>query len=176
MDKNLFRKKCLKILRKSSKNPNKIYKDKIVSQKVKQIIDNFQVKNILFYLPLELEVNLVNLLKHYRKNKNIFLPFIEEKSFKMVKYRLPLRKNCFNILEPKNSFLKIKKIDIMIVPVIGVDGNFKRVGFGKGMYDRFFQTLKNKPIVIFVQRQKCYTKEILTDWYDISCDFYITPK
>jgi len=175
LDKKEFRKYALKRLKKASKS-RKYIKDFRVRKKVENIIKKYKPKSILFYFPLKFEVDLMPLAKKYRKKIDIFLPFIEEKSFKMVKYRLPLRKNSFNVFEPKNSYLKIKDIDMIIVPVLGVDGNFKRVGFGKGMYDRFYDKLKKKPIVIFVQRESCITDEKITDWYDISADFYITPK
>ena len=175
MDKNEFRKNCLKKLKKSSLSSNKIYHDYIVSKKTKEIIKRLKPKNILFFSSLKIEPNLQKLIKKYRSRIDIYLPFIEEKSFKMVKYRLPLNRDCFGVLSPNNSFFKQKDIDMIIVPVVGVDGSFRRVGFGKGMYDRFYEKLQKKPIVVFVQRQKCFTKEILCDWYDIPCDFYITP-
>jgi 5-formyltetrahydrofolate cyclo-ligase len=174
LDKNRFRKESLKRL-KNLKSYRKYIKDKIVLKKLDEIIKYLKPKSILFYAPLKTEVNLMSLLKKYRKKIDIYLPFIEGESFKMVKYRLPLKKNSFNVLEPRNSSFKIKNVDMIIVPVVGVDGNFKRVGFGKGMYDRFYEGLKSKPTVIFVQRVRCLTKERITDAYDISADFYITP-
>jgi 5-formyltetrahydrofolate cyclo-ligase len=94
----------------------------------------------------------------------------------MVQYRLPLKRNSFDIYEPPNSKKVQKKVDMIIVPVVGVDGDFKRVGFGKGMYDRFFEKLQKKPIVIFVQREKCFTSQKVCDSHDIYCDYYVTPK
>ncbi len=145
-------------------------------QKIDLIINEKKPKNILFYMPLKIETNLKKLIQKYRKKLDIFVPFIEEKSFKMVRYRMPLKQDSFGVLSPNNSFFKQKSIDMIIVPVVGVDGDFKRVGFGKGMYDRFYEKLKKKPIVVFVQRKRCFVKEKLSDWYDISYDFYITPK
>jgi len=176
LDKNSFRKKCLKKLKVVSQQ-SRYYKDYLVSRKIEELIDNLDVKNILVYLPLGIEVDLQKLMKKYRRKKfNIFVPFIEQESFKMVKYRLPLKKEgSFKILQSPNSNLIVEQIDMIIVPVVGVDGNYKRVGFGKGMYDRFYEKLRKKPIVVFVQRDSCYTREDITDWHDISADFYITP-
>ena len=95
-------------------------------------------------------------------------------SFKPVPYRLPLKTKKFAVKEP-NFSNRMVKIDMAIVPVVGIDKLDKRIGFGKGMYDRFYEKLKSKPIVIFVQRVKCFTKDRITDAYDISADFYITP-
>jgi len=93
----------------------------------------------------------------------------------MVPFRLPLHKKKFGILEAGNTTKNINKIDIAIVPVVGVDGNFQRVGYGKGMYDRFFEKLKVKPYTIFVQAELCSTHQTLCDAHDITCDLLITP-
>jgi 5-formyltetrahydrofolate cyclo-ligase len=99
-----------------------------------------------------------------------------EESFKMVTYRLPLKRGNFGVYEPKNSLLNIKNVDVAIVPVVGVDADARRVGFGKGMYDRFFSRLTKKPITIFVQLDECICEEKITDHYDVQADIYITPK
>jgi len=75
-----------------------------------------------------------------------------------------------------NSHFYLSKIDMAVVPVVGVDGKLRRIGFGKGMYDRFFAKLKEKPITVFVQLMKCYTKQNITDDFDIKADIYITPE
>jgi 5-formyltetrahydrofolate cyclo-ligase len=99
---------------------------------------------------------------------------MEDISFKMVEYSLPLKKKKFNIYEPKNKNKTKYKIDIAVVPVIGIDANFKRVGFGKGMYDRFFSKIKYKTKIIFIQIYPCITKSIITDKYDITADLYLS--
>jgi 5-formyltetrahydrofolate cyclo-ligase len=100
---------------------------------------------------------------------------MQGESFKMVPFRLPLKKNRFGIYEAGKSLKNIYKIDIAIVPIVGIDGNLQRVGFGKGMYDRFFAKLKKRPYTIFIQSEYCYTKELICDDYDITCDLIITP-
>jgi 5-formyltetrahydrofolate cyclo-ligase len=93
----------------------------------------------------------------------------------MVPFRLPLNKKKFGILEAGNTLRNINKVDIAIVPAVGVDKNLQRVGFGKGMYDRFFAKFKKKPYTIFIQPEICYTKESLCDSYDVACDLLLTP-
>jgi 5-formyltetrahydrofolate cyclo-ligase len=175
MDKQEFRKRCLARL-KSSPTYAKYAKDKKISQKIETIIKKEKPKSILFYLPISMEVNLNGLLRKYKKRLKIFVPFIEEESFKMVEYRLPLERNSFGIFEPKAHHLAQKYVDLIIVPVIGIDRNMQRVGFGKGMYDRFFAKLHKKPVVIFVQREMCKTPHKVCDNYDIQCHYYVTSK
>ncbi len=156
---------------------NRFKRDKTANKKIYNLIKELNAKNILFYIPLKNEVDVLKLLRRVRRDKqrDIFVPFMEGVSFKMVKYRIPLYKRKFGIKEPKNSFLKVKKIDLAIVPVLGVDGDFRRIGFGKGMYDRFFESLPYRPYIAFVELDECFTEEIISEVHDIQADIYITP-
>jgi len=175
LTKKLFRETCLKKLRNSSKH-NKFYRDSLVNKFLLEELKDIKNKTILFYCPMLTEVNIFKILKKVRKTNKILVPFMVGKSFKVVPYRLPLYSNKFGIFEAKNSIKINKKIDIAIVPVVGIDSNLQRVGFGKGMYDRFFAKLKKKPYTVFVQPELCFTKEKVCDDYDVTCDILLTPK
>ena len=175
LSKASFRKKCLDKIKKSNIH-NRYYHDKQVNKKLLQILKKYKNKNILFYYPLNFESNIIKSLQYARKKNSVLLPFMEGTSFKMVPFRFPLEKKKFGIYEAGNSNKKIKQIDIAIVPVVGVDGNLQRIGFGKGMYDRFFPTLKTAPFTIFIQPITCYTKEYLCDDYDITCNLFISSN
>ena len=170
-----FRKSCIKRLKFTS-TFSKYYKNKIVVKNIENFIKNSEAKNILLYIPLGIEVDIRPLIIKLRKdkNKNIYVPFMEGDSFKLVKYRLPLYSKKFGIKEPNNSFLKVRKIDLALVPIVGVDAIGKRIGFGKGMYDRFFDRLSYKPTLVFTQLTLCQSKKILSESYDIQADYIIT--
>ena len=173
--KNDFRKSCLKRLEFTSLFL-KYYKNKIIFKKLKKFIKQSDSKNILLYIPLGIEVDVKPLINSLRKRKDttVYVPFMQGESFKIVKYRLPLHKKRFGIKEPNNSFFKARKIDLAIVPVVGIDKLNKRIGFGKGMYDRFFDRLGYKPIMVFTQLILCKSEKILSDNYDIQADYIIT--
>ena len=159
-----------------SKN-KEIFNDKKITKQIEKIIFQKKVKNILIYTPMDSEVNIFPLINTLRKARGIriFSPFIIGESFKIVPFRLPLRKNKYNIFETKNSrFLNFNKIDLAVVPILGVDVDFKRIGFGKGMYDRFYDTLKKKPYSIFVCRILNLATLKIGDSYDIVGDTIIS--
>jgi 5-formyltetrahydrofolate cyclo-ligase len=170
-----FRKSCIKRLEFTSQI-SKYYRNKIIVKKLENFITQSEAKNILLYIPLGIEVDINPLIKNLRKlrNKNIYVPFMQGDSFKTVKYRLPLYKKKFGIKEPNNSFLKPRKLDLAIIPVVGVDAVHKRIGYGKGMYDRFFDRLNHKPVMVFTQLILCKSEKILSDNYDIQADYIIT--
>ncbi|HEY9204109.1 5-formyltetrahydrofolate cyclo-ligase [Sulfurimonas sp.] len=178
LTKAIFRRNCLEKI-KSSPIHNRFYKNAKIDAKLLEELGRFKnLKNlkILFYTSLPFEANTAKSIEKLRKKCDIFVPFMEGESFKMVPFRLPLKKKKFGIYEAGKSLRDIKKVDIAIVPVVGVDGNLQRVGFGKGMYDRFFEKLKKRPYTIFIQSEFCYTKELICDEYDITCDLIITPN
>ncbi len=175
LTKTTFRKNCLQKM-KTLNSSNAIYRKKQINKKLLQVLKGLKNKKILFYYPLNFEADIRATLFYMRKTCDIYIPFMEGESFKMVPFRLPLEQKKFGIFEAGNSFRKIQNIDIAIVPVVGIDANLQRVGFGKGMYDRFFAKLKKKPYTIFIQAKYCYTNRLICDSYDISCDLLLTPK
>ena len=176
LTKSKFRTNCIRKIQNVSKRKNKLYRDSLVNKKLFKILSKKKFQTILFYYPLSNEVDVRKILQKLRKKKSVFLPFMQGKSFKMVPFRLPLKKKKFAIFEAGNTIRNINKIDIVVVPVIGVDGSMQRVGFGKGMYDRFFAKLQKRPYTIFVQSELCMTQEKICDDYDVVGDILITPK
>ena len=174
LTKSKFRQNCLKKIKKLPSH-NKLYRDYLLNRKLQSLLRAKKRADILFYHPLKDEANIMKTLKKMRKKHNIFIPFMVGKSFKMVPFRLPLKKKKFGIFEAGNTLRNIRKIDIAIVPVVGVDGRMQRVGFGKGMYDRFFEKLQKRPYTVFIQPKLCHTKEKICDRYDITGDVVITP-
>ncbi|HEX5329832.1 5-formyltetrahydrofolate cyclo-ligase [Sulfuricurvum sp.] len=174
MTKSDFRGECLKRLK--SSNPNtKTWRNAKVNQTLQHILQTLDVKRILFYWPMGFEADIRKTVLSSRTKKKVFLPFMDGVSFKMVPFRYPLERKAFGIYEPRNSYRKYNLIDVAIVPVVGVDGSLRRVGFGKGMYDRFFPTLKTKPFTIFIQSCACRTTYDICDDYDVQGDLLITP-
>jgi len=177
-NKKQFRQHCLKRLKKVS-SLGAYKKDKRVLALLYKYIVEQNARKIMLYLPLATEVDLYPLIKRLRREKYaLYVPFMEGKSFRLVKYRYPLETKRFGIKEPKDSKqFRIKRLDIAIVPIVGMDITQRRVGFGKGMYDRFFEKeIKNINKTVFVARELCYSKEILTNHYDIKADIVVTPQ
>ncbi len=177
MKKKHFREHCLKRLKKAS-DTGSYRKDKMVLDRLYQLIVQNNAHKIMLYLPMKTEVNLYPLILQLRKEKReLYVPFMEGKSFRVVKYRYPLERKRFGIKEPKDSRqYRTKKLDIAIVPIVGLDITHRRVGFGKGMYDRFFEKeIKNINKIVFVARELCYSREIVTDDHDVKADMIIVP-
>ncbi|MEA3369795.1 MAG: 5-formyltetrahydrofolate cyclo-ligase [Campylobacterota bacterium] len=174
LTKTIFRQNCLQKLSKASKH-NRLYRNSLLNRRLFSELKGLKNKKILLYYPLQTEANILKVLTKMRQKNEVYIPFMQGESFKMVPFRLPLKKKKFGIFEAGNTNRKINKIDIAVVPIVGVDGNLQRVGFGKGMYDRFFEKLQKRPYTIFIQQEFCYTKESICDSYDVVGDILLTP-
>lgn len=174
--KKQFRTDSLKRLKRAS-GFGSYQKDKKIIEVLHRYIVQSNAKSIMLYIPLKTEVNIYPLIERLRKEKRLlYVPFMEGTSFRLVKYRLPLKKKKFGIKEPNDSKqYRVKNIDLAIVPIVGMDPTHRRVGFGKGMYDRFYEKQsQNIKQTIFVARELCYSKEIVTDDHDVRADLIVT--
>ncbi|WP_051404676.1 5-formyltetrahydrofolate cyclo-ligase [Helicobacter fennelliae] len=158
------------------------YRHIVFVRYLKYVIQSKQFKNILLFYPMAFEPNILPLLSCFKKSKNkrIFLPSIEGLNFKMLPYRLPLQQNQYKIWEPKPSHFYFQKIDLAIIPCLGIDLAFRRIGMGKGMYDRTFgmmtHKIRHKMYKIFVNQDIYLASCVMTQDFDINANEYISYK
>ncbi len=172
MDKNTFRSHALRQLRAASGSRAR-YGDRRIARRVLARIDQHHARSVLLYLPMKIEVNLLPLIHTLRRrNIIVWVPFMQGESFRLVQYRLPLQITQYGVREPKFSRkYRKKRIDIAIVPIIGTDPTLRRIGFGKGMYDRFFAREGAQiAYTVFVQRIAQVSPDIVTDRWDVQAD------
>ena len=110
-------------------------------------VKNIKTKtNISLYYPSNFEVNILKILDiDFFKKFNFSLPVIkknQEMQFFRWKKGDILQINKYGIPEPKTS----KKINpgVILVPLLAFDKNKNRIGYGRGYYDKFLNTLLKK--------------------------------
>ena len=88
----------------------------------------------------------------------------------------PLSINKFGIPEPISN--RIVYPDILLVPLVAFDGNFNRIGYGGGFYDRYIKKIKKKKNIITIGLAYSFqkVKKIPTNEYDIKLDYIVTDK
>lgn len=172
-NKQKFRQECRQKLGKQRPYFAKKFK---VIQELQFIFQQLHPKHILLYMPMLHEIDIRPLFYWLKSMKQrgikVFIPKVTEISFDSVEFRLQIYKNQYNIYET-NASKRAPKIDLMLVPILGIDPTFRRIGFGKGMYDRFYACLKTKPKVIFITKELYFCDEIITRSHDIRGDYLI---
>ena len=177
MNKSQIRKKILKI-RKNNFNKNlKININNFISF-LKLNTDN--ANNLGGYYPSNHEIDdleILDLLE--KKNFKISLPVIRKNNqmdFFKWSNNDPLKINKFGIPEPISS----KKFypDILLVPLVGYDNDYNRLGYGGGFYDRYIEKIEKIKKVIKIGFAFSYQKikSVPTNQFDKKLDFIITEK
>ena len=177
MSKSKLRKKILKIRKNKNKKNIKINFDKVFKLFKKEKITK---KNIGGYYPVNFEVDNLNLLKKFEKNKfKISLPVIKE-NFEMNFYKWdfsePLKINKYGIPEPATKVITYP--DILLVPLVAFDKKLNRLGYGGGYYDRFISKLSKKKKIIKIGLALSFQKinKVPINKYDQKLDYVITNK
>ena len=100
-----------------------------------------------------------------KRNRNIYIPLCIDNDMYAVKYPCELIKNKYGILEPSglSDTIKVEDIDLAIVPCLSASKDGKRLGHGKGYYDRF---LNDDLYTICLCFEKLLSEEIEMDEYD----------
>ena len=132
-----------------------------IIRKLRKYIDS-DVKAILFYVPINNEVDLLPLARDmYNKGKTILFPKLINYE-KLVPYLIrdlysDLKKGAYNIPEPDTEEFS-GEVDIAFVPGLAFGKNGFRIGYGKGYYDKYLSKAKVK-ITIGV----CFDFQLLPD-------------
>lgn len=157
-----------------------------------RFVSLYEKSKILFiFLSLPDEIDTLSFVKKALiDNKKIAIPKIHDNkmSFYFLDPETPLEKQItigsFGIFEPKNDLEKadektLSKNDIVFFPGLAFTKDGKRLGRGKGFYDRFFSTLwhtNNRPIFIGLCYESQIIDEIPTNEKDIMMDAILTEK
>ena len=178
MLKSKLRKKILKIRKYANKNNIKIKFDKVFNLIKK---NNFIIKIIGGYFPINYEVDDMDILERLnKKNYQISLPVIK-KNFEMDFYKWSfkdsLKINQYGIPEPET--IKLTYPDVILVPLVAFDKKLNRIGYGRGYYDRKLRKLKkiNKNVIsvgLAYSFQRC--PSIPTNKYDFKLDYIFTER
>jgi 5-formyltetrahydrofolate cyclo-ligase len=172
-----IREKILKIRKNNFDKNIKINSHKFISF-LKINLPN--LKNIGGYYPCNYEIDDLEILDLMeKKNFNISLPMIKKNNqmnFFKWSNNDPLKINKFGIPEPVSY--KIFYPDILLVPLVGYDGNLNRLGYGGGFYDRYIKKVEKIKKVIKVGLAFSFQKVkfIPINRYDKRLDFIITEK
>jgi 5-formyltetrahydrofolate cyclo-ligase len=121
-----------------------------------EIIDTRDIDNIALYFPFRNEVNTNILVKAFTNlHKNIYMPKVLDETnmaFNLLCNKSKFSINKFGIKELDNTdYIDINNIDLMFIPMVGVDPNGCRLGYGSGYYDRIvssFDKQSIKPLLV----------------------------
>ena len=157
-------KKLLRSNLKEIKGIKKLSNDNI------KIINNF-IKNkiVCTYIHTDSEVEITNDLIGY---KQLITSYLVSSDIELCLYKEPFIKNALNILEPENP-IKIKEVDVFLVPGIAFTASGKRLGRGGGYYDKLLSKYPDT-LKIGITFNERIMQDLPTESHDISMDYVFT--
>lgn len=141
----------------------------------KQIIDSHlldNAKTIGIYYPLKSEISVLPLIDIYKDKSFCFPKTNEEISFYKENDINNFKEAKFHVMEPiSNEYVRRDMIDVFIIPCVGITADFKRIGYGKGYYDRYLEGYKG--LTIGINYKELSNLDFECDSWDLKLDYVI---
>ena len=135
-----------------------------------------EAKTVMAYCAILPEIDLLPVLEGaLSMGKTLLLPRCEadgEMTARKIRDFSDLEQGSYGILEPKpeTEIFPPEKIDLILVPGLAFDEMGRRLGRGKGYYDRFLLRTKGKTMGIC----RCLVPEVPVEDHDIRMDAVAT--
>ena len=135
-----------------------------------KIINNF-IKNkiVCTYIHTDSEIDINNDISGY---KQLITTYLLSSEIELCLYKEPFIKNALNILEPENP-IKIKEVDVFLVPGVAFTASGKRLGRGGGYYDKLLSKYPDT-LKIGITFNERIMQDLPTESHDISMDYVFT--
>ena len=134
-------------------------------------------KTVLIYYPTHNEVDVLPLIKRYKKEKTFLFPVVHRKTMTACPYEgnAKMHRGKFNIPEPTTEPY-VGDIDLILVPGVGFDKSGNRLGRGGGYYDKFITRLGRKTLLVGVGYDFQLVEEVPANRWDKRLDYVVTPS
>ena len=173
--KNEIRKK-IKNLRVLMTEENKRAAAEEVFSRLEKTAAFLLAERVMMYHSLPDELYTHAFLSKWKGKKKFYLPRVNGVELEVLPYeesRLEL--GSFHIEEPSgNDMINPSEIELVVVPAVAYDRKGKRLGRGKGFYDRFLKNTEATKIGVGYDFQ--LVDELPSEPHDIDMDIVVTQK
>lgn len=131
---------------------------------------------IMFYHSLPDELYTHDFLRKWAGKKRFYLPRVNGVNLEVLPYEeTRLEIGSFHIEEPTgNDTTAPSEIELVVVPAVAYDRKGKRLGRGKGFYDRFLPRTNATKVGVGYEFQ--LVDELPTEPHDVAMDIVITQN
>jgi 5-formyltetrahydrofolate cyclo-ligase len=147
-----------------------------VFNKIESRPEFIKAKTILLYWSMPDELPTHDFIKKWCYSKSVLLPVVKghHMTIRPFSTEAGLAQGDWSVMEPMTGNDYLKMVDLVIVPGIAFDRNKRRLGRGKGYYDRYFKNKKLEKWGI------CYDFQIYDNIpvasFDITMNKVFTPS
>lgn len=173
LTKKRIRSKILLKLQKQKEESRK-RKSRIIKEKLFRTHIFHKAKMILFYIAFDGEVNTEEMIKETIKlGKIVTVPVCNKDKIHLrpciLDDKAGLKMGPYGVAEPvSKKRVRLKDLDLVVVPGLAFDKKGNRLGRGKGFYDRFLNRLPKRAISIGLAFNFQILPSIPTATHDVS--------
>lgn len=166
----------IRTLKKNLTEEEKQQSAESVFRKIESSPEFIKAKTILLYWSMPDELPTHEFIRKWSKTKSMLLPVVKGHHMTIRPFSTEdcLAKGDWSVMEPMTGSDYLKLVDLVIVPGVAFDRKKRRLGRGKGYYDRYFKNKKLEKWGI------CYDFQVLDNIpvasFDIMMNKIITPS
>lgn len=133
-------------------------------------------QTVLIYYPTRNEIDVLSLIKKYKRTKTFLFPVVKGRSMDACPYEgnEKMHRGKYNIPEPTTA-PHAGKIDLTIVPGLAFDAKGNRLGRGGGYYDRFISATKSQSLLVGVGYDFQMVDSVPTNLFDKHMNYVVSP-
>ncbi|WP_243369540.1 5-formyltetrahydrofolate cyclo-ligase [Geotalea sp. SG265] len=138
-----------------------------------------QAGTLALYAPIHNEVDTAALqCQSLLAGKQVLYPLVDGSTltFKVIRAASDLTNGAFGILEPREHtvLLPPERIDLFVIPGVAFDLAGRRIGYGKGFYDRTLHALEGRGRLVGFCYDFQLVDEIVGEPHDVTMDLIFT--
>ena len=138
-------------------------------------------KTIAGYRAMPGEVNIDDLLALlFERGATVTVPRVVDNDLEFISWQPQTaeRRGAFGIREPsEGKAVSVAVHDVLLTPLVAFDNTGKRLGQGKGFYDRCFASFtQQRPLLIGVAHTFQEVAQVPCDTWDIPLDLVVTDS
>ncbi len=138
-------------------------------------------KIIALYAAVNNEVDTSDVLKQaLAGGKLVLLPAVKgnDLSFRQVTGLSSLKRGAFGIMEPDSNCIvwAPQEADVIVVPGVAFDLAGRRIGYGKGYYDRVLHALEGTGKLVGFGYEMQLVADISAEPHDVRMDMIVTER
>jgi 5-formyltetrahydrofolate cyclo-ligase len=137
---------------------------------------------VSIYASFRNEVDTIDIIRELLINQqdSLWIPRCNGNGLAVARIRSfeDLESGSFGVLEPRFTLPVLEDrrlLDVIIVPGIGFDAQCRRLGRGKGYYDRFLSDAGNGPLKVALAYDAQIVDRIPFEEHDQALDLVVTP-
>lgn len=158
-------------------NENRDVKEALLVENFRKVLETEwgrRANSFLVYLSFSSEAPTDRLIEELlAAGKTVYCPRVAGEDLEAVLYGEELALSDFGIREPTGEPF-LGEIDVCVVPLLAVDGDGNRLGYGKGYYDRFLRKTKAAAVGFCFDFQ--VLKSVPTEEWDKPMAAVVTDK